>query len=148
LLTHLRDPAAAVRAWSSAARPGARLLIQETAGLQSDDPTISRYYELVAALQSGYGQSLNIGAAMDRHVAGQGWEILSNQPVVVEQEARTMARLHAMNIRTWSQDSMARRLFDPGEIVAVQAGLDEIASGQRIAPPVLNTFGQVVAVRS
>lgn len=147
LLTHLHDPGAAVRAWSLAAKPGARLLIQETAALQSDEPVIRRYYELVAALQSAYGQSLNIGTEMDGHVQGQGWRIVSSELVVVEQDARIMARLHAMNIRTWSQDSMARRSFDPREIAAVQCGLDAIVSGQRTARPVLNTLRQLVAVR-
>lgn len=148
LLTHLHDPATAVRAWSLAAKPGARLLIQETAALQSDDPVIRRYYELVAALQAGYGQSLNIGTEMDRHVQGQGWEILSSQLVGIEQDARIMARLHAMNIRTWSQDSMAQRSFDPREIATVQSGLEAIAQGHRMARPVLNTHRQLVAVRA
>jgi hypothetical protein len=84
---------------------------------------------------------------LDRHVEGQGWAILSSELVVIEQDARIMARLHAMNIRTWSQDAMARRSFDPGEIAAVQSGLDAIASGQQSARPVRNTLRQLVAVK-
>jgi trans-aconitate 2-methyltransferase len=148
LLTHLQDPGLAIRAWADAAKPGARLLIQETASLESDEPVIRRYYQLVAALQAGYGQSLHVGADLDRHVGQHGWTILSSELPVVEQEARTMARLHAMNIRTWSQDVVAQRSFDPAEIAQVQAGLDRIAAGEQGARPVRNVLRQLVAVRS
>lgn len=147
LLTHLGDPGAVVRAWATAARPGARLLIQETESLDSDEPALARYYALVGALQTGYGQSLHVGAHLDRHVTGQGWTILASTCVVLEQDPAIMARLHAMNIRTWSQDTMAKRSFDPDEIARVQSDLDAIAAGARPARPVRNGLRQLVAVR-
>lgn len=107
---------------------------------------ISRYYELVAALQSGYGQSLNIGADLDRHVQQAGWTILTSELKVVEQAPEIMARLHAMNIRTWSRDAMAKQCFDSEEIALVQSELDRIAYGERSASPVKNALRQLVAV--
>ena len=147
VVTHLHDPASALRAWSQAAKPGARLLVQETASLESDDPILRRYYELVAALQSGYGQSLTVGAHLDGCVAGSGWTVVSSELNVVEQAPHVMARLHAMNIRTWSSDTLARGSFDPEEIAMVQSELDRIASGERKAGPVRNALRQLVATR-
>jgi len=148
LLTHLHEPDTAVRAWSVAAKPGARLLIQETATLESDEPVIRRYYELVAALQSGYGQSLHVGADLDRCLGQDGWAILSSELVVIEQDVSVMARLHALNIRTWSQDALALRSFDSREIADVQSGLEDIATGKQTARSVRNTLRQLVAVRT
>jgi trans-aconitate 2-methyltransferase len=148
LLTHLHDTGAALRAWAAAATPGAHLLIQETESLASDEPVIQRYYELVGALQAGYGQSLHVGVELDRQVEQNGWEVASSERVVVEQDASIMSRLHAMNIRTWSQDAMARRSFDPEEILRVQVELDRIASGERSAACVRNTLRQIVAARA
>jgi trans-aconitate 2-methyltransferase len=146
LLTHLHDPGTALRAWAAAARPGARLLVQETAWLRSSDPTISRYYELVATLQSGYGQSLEIGADLDARVRSRGWKILSSRLAVLQQPAAVMAKLHAMNIRTWGRDRLVQASFDLDEVASVQAGLDRIASGAQLAHPVSNALRQLVAM--
>jgi trans-aconitate 2-methyltransferase len=146
LLTHLHDPGTALRAWAAAARPGARLLVQETAWLRADHPIIARYYELVAALQAGYGQSLEIGADLDASVRSRGWKILSSRLAVVQQPAVVMARLHAMNMRTWGRDRLVQGSFDLDEVARIQAGLDRIASGEQPAHPVSNALRELVAV--
>jgi hypothetical protein len=125
--------------------PGATLLIQETATLASDDPTFQRYYTLVGELQAGYGQALHIGAHLDGIVLGSGWKLTASELRVVEQDARVMARLHAMNIRTWGQDALARKLFDCDEITRVRDALAAVAAGERAAPPVRNALRQIVA---
>jgi trans-aconitate 2-methyltransferase len=146
LLTHLHDPGTALRTWAAAARPGARLLIQETAWLKSDDPILARYYEMVAAMQAGYGQNLEIGADLDARVRSRGWRILSSRLAILQQPATVMARLHAMNIRTWGRDRLVQESFDRDEVAGIQAGLDRIASGEEPAPPVHNALRQLVAV--
>jgi trans-aconitate 2-methyltransferase len=146
LVTHLDDPGAALRSWARAASPGARLLIQETASLESDDPIFQRYYLMVGALQSSYGQSLYIGAALDGHVAGNGWTVLASELAVVEHAPQVMARMHAMNIRTWGRDRAAVAQFAAEDIATVQDELDRIAAGERQAPPVRNALRQLVAM--
>jgi trans-aconitate 2-methyltransferase len=146
LVTHLDDPGAALRVWAQAASPGARLLIQETASLESDDSIFQRYYQMVGAVQSSYGQSLHIGATLDGHIAANGWTIVSSELAVVEQSPQVMARLHAMNIRTWGRDGAAVAQFAPDDITMVRHELDRIAAGERQAPPVRNALRQLVAV--
>ena len=110
-----------------------------------NDPVFQRYYALVGALQAGYGQALYIGERLDEVVISSRWKLVASELRVVEHAAPVMARLHAMNIRTWAQDALARRLFDPDEIARVQDGLDHVASGDRPAPPVRNALRQIVA---
>jgi len=145
LVTHLHDAAAALRVWATAAQPGALLLIQETAQLESDDAFISRYYDMVGRLQAAYGQALHIGQNLDRCLDGTGWSIRASKCRTVDQPAAVMARLHAMNIRTWSSDAKAVTLFSAAEIATVQSELDRIASGERSARPVRNTLREIVA---
>jgi trans-aconitate 2-methyltransferase len=135
LLTHLHDPVTALRTWAAAARPGARLLIQETAWLKSDDPVIARYYERVATMQAGYGQNLEIGVDLDARVRCSGWKILSSRLQMLTQPAPAMARLHAMNIRTWGRDHLVQQSFDLAEVASLQAGLDRIASANSLPRP-------------
>jgi SAM-dependent methyltransferase len=145
LVTHLHDAAGALQAWAMAAQPGALLLIQETAQLESDDAFISRYYDMVGRLQAAYGQALHIGQKLDCCVDGTGWSIRSSTCRTIDQPAAVMARLHAMNIRTWSRDAQAATLFSAAEIATVQSELDRIASGERSVGPVRNTLREIVA---
>jgi hypothetical protein len=56
-----------------------------------------------------------------------------------------MARLHAMNIRTWGRDRLVQASFDLAEVASIQAGLDRIGSGTQPAHPVCNALRQLVA---
>ncbi len=147
LITHLHDPGGTLRVWAAASRPGARLLIQETASLESPEPIFQRYYELLARVQACYGQSLTIGRDLDRLVAAHGWTIVASDLKPVVQAPQVMARLHAMNLRTWGCDEVVRRRFDPEEVARLQRELDCIAAGEREVSPVCNLLRQLVVSR-
>jgi SAM-dependent methyltransferase len=147
LLVHLAAPSAALAAWATAARPGARLVLEEGASLASSDPIFTSYYEHVRALQSHYGQDTFVGRALDRLAAGTPWKVERFARVPVALDAQPMARLHAMNLRTWSADPFARAAFDARALEALGGALDRIASGDRPAPPVDSELGQAVLVR-
>jgi hypothetical protein len=89
---------------------------------------------------------LEIGAELDTRVRSRGWRILSSRLVVLQQPAAVMAKLHAMNLRTWGRDRLVQGSFDLDEVARVQTGLDSIASGDRPAHPVSNALRQLVAV--
>lgn len=145
LLTHLDTPAVALRAWATAASPGARLLVQETARLDSDDDVIRRYYDMVERLQSSYGQALRVGDRLEALLGESSWTLRSSRSRIVERPAAVMARLHAMNLRTWSRDPKATALFSVDEIEGVQAELERIADGERAAKPVTTLLREIVA---
>ena len=69
LLTHVSDPTKALQGWAPLVRSGGRMIVQETAALMSNEPTLARYYELVADLQRHHGQDFKVGARLGRLAA-------------------------------------------------------------------------------
>jgi hypothetical protein len=150
LVTHLASPAAALATWAAAFadgdRGGGRVVLEETAAMRSEDRTFSSYYEHVARLQAHHGQDMNVGARLAPLAIEVGYEVEHADLVSVVLDARTMARLHAMNVRTWREDAFARAAFDPRVLDAITADLDAVAEGAREAPPVTCVMGRLVAV--
>jgi SAM-dependent methyltransferase len=144
LLTHLSDPAGAVRGWASTLRAGGRLIVQETAGLQAADPALSRYYELVADLQRHHGQDLTVGSRLRQLAAGSGLSVLHDAVRRVRPPVRAMARLHALNLQTWRHDDYARASFDAGELDYLSHRLTQLAVSASPDATVEHTLGELV----
>ncbi len=148
LLTHLRDPAEVVRAWTSTVLPGATLVLEETAFMTGEHPAFPRYYALVERMQAHYGQRMYIGRELEALCTSPDWSVLSAEIVVAPLPAANMARLHSLNLRTWSTDAFARANYAPAELVEIGAQLEQIASGALSAPPVKCGIGQLVLRRA
>lgn len=147
LLTHLVETQAVLRTWAQAAAPAAMLVIHETEAMQSADPHLSLYYELVAEMQRHHGQDLNIGMRLEADLEASGWRIEHSAGVVVLKAARDMAQLHMPNLRTWGTNAYAARAFDRSEIQALDQALEGIAAGAIEAAPVRYTARQIIAMR-
>jgi trans-aconitate 2-methyltransferase len=144
LLTHVSDAAAALRAFRPLVAEGGRLLVQETAALESTHPPLARYYELVGKLQAHYGQLLYVGSMLERFAQKAPYSIVHSTIHRFEQPAQTMAELHLNNLRTWRGDSFAQREFDGAEITELEARLAAIADGSERADPVAVGLGELV----
>jgi trans-aconitate 2-methyltransferase len=150
LLTHLRDPQRVLRAWAGAALSGARLVLEETAFMTAEHPALSRYYALVERMQQHYGQRMYIGcelAELARDLVPH-WVVEHSEIAVSLLPAADMARLHLLNLRTWSQDSFARASYDGSELSALDSSLETIASGALEIAPVSLGMGQLVLRRA
>ncbi len=147
LLTHLPDPAAAVRTWAGALAPGGRLVLEETAALTSEYPAIQRYYDLVEQLQAHYGQRFRIGMELGALARAAGLEVVEEGTAVLAIPAERMALLHALNLRSWGADPFARERFDAAELARLSTTLERIASGEEPATSVRSEMGQLVARR-
>jgi trans-aconitate 2-methyltransferase len=145
LLTHLPDPSAALRAFRQALMPGGVLVLEETATLACDHPVLQRYYDLVEALQAHYGQRMHLGADLADLVRAEGFTVEHADVAPLALAATRMARLHALNLRTWGTDPFALERFDAAELEELGRTLLRVADGEEIAPPVRNGMGQVVA---
>jgi trans-aconitate methyltransferase len=142
LLAHIAEPARVLVACAGAMAPRGRLLLEETGGLDSPDPIFAEYYACVRAMQSHYGQDTFIGARLDTLAASTPWTVEAFECERVELDARSMATLHAMNVRTWREDPFAASTFEPARIAAMTAALEAVASGERAAPAVSCALGQ------
>lgn len=144
LLTHLREPAQVVRSWASAAQSGARLVLEETAFMTGAHPAFPRYYALVERMQAHYGQRMYIGRELHALCASPEW--LVERATIAESPlpGQDMARLHLMNLQTWSNDPFARDNYAAAELAELGRELEHIATGAVSAGPVSLGMGQVV----
>ena len=147
LLTHLRDPAQVVRAWARAAEPNALLVLEETAFMTGEHPAFPRYYALVDRMQAHYGQRMYIGRELAALTTCAEWSQESSEITVALLPAADMARLHSLNLSTWSSDAFAQANYDRAELDALGAELSQIAARELSAPPVSCGIGQVVLRR-
>ena len=148
LLTHLRDPAQVVRGWASCAQPAARLVLEETAFLTGEHSAFPRYYALVERMQTHYGQRMYIGRELAALCGSPGWLVESAEISVSPLPAADMARLHFLNLQTWSSDPFARANYPAAELVELGRELEAIASGIVVTPAVSCGMGQVVLRRT
>jgi trans-aconitate 2-methyltransferase len=145
LLTHLESPEKVLANWKQIAQPGAFLLIHETESMESENPSLIRYYELVGQLQEHYGQKLQVGGVLESCVKQAGWRVIYSSGPVLEKPAQLMAELHLANIRSWRRDKYASQSFDAGEMDLLESSLRRIASGKENARIVRNTARQIIA---
>lgn len=144
LLTHLSDPAGVLRGWARALRAGGRMILQETAALRSGDPALARYYELVGDLQRHHGQDLTVGARLGQLAHTAGLRVTHSAVSSYRPLARVMARLHALNLRTWRDDPYARATFDPAELDELGQRLDRLAEAASQDATVEHSLGELV----
>ncbi len=145
LLTHLREPSQVVRGWANACAPQGRLVLEETASMSGEHPAFSRYYSLVERMQAHYGQRTYIGRELEALCASPDWLVESAEIAHSALPAKDMARLHWLNLRTWSSDPFARDNFE--QLAELGETLESIATGEVTVAPVSLGMGQLVLRR-
>jgi hypothetical protein len=85
-----------------------------------------------------------VGSDLELLAQGTPWRVERFERISVLLDARAMATLHAMNVRTWSQDAFAATTFDARTMGAMTEDLDAIAAGEREVSPVTCVLGQAV----
>jgi SAM-dependent methyltransferase len=146
LTTHLHGPVERLRDWATLLAPGGSIVLEETAFMRSEHPAFQEYYANVQTLQAHYGQNMLIGERLAALCEQAGYVVIDSGVRPRDLPASQMARLHAANLPTWSQDPFARAAFDPERLRALGDTLSKIAAGQVEAPPVAVGTGHVVAM--
>jgi hypothetical protein len=147
VLTHVRAVAEVVRTWASVAAPGALLFVHETESMETENPSLRRYYEMVAQLQRHYGQTLEVGSILEACFENSGWRLRENRRLLLEKPADQMASLHLANLRTWRHDPYASQAFDTNEVDRLEASLEQIAVGLGNGGVIVNAARQIIAER-
>ncbi|HEY5147512.1 MAG TPA: class I SAM-dependent methyltransferase [Polyangiaceae bacterium] len=144
LFTHLASPTAVLEATAAAAAPGGTFIIEDNCALESPDPLFSDYYARVRTMHAHYGQNMFVGERLPELAGATPWAIEHFARTRIGLDARVMARLHSINVGTWRHDPFAASAFDGGEIDAMVRALEAVAAGERDAPDVTCTMGQMV----
>lgn len=151
IATHLPDADAALARWADGAAPRGRLALEEVDSMASDDPTLTRYYQLVEAMQAARGQRTYIGRDLVGSIAlgaaPSPWTVERADTVPIALPAAIAARLHALNLRTWRRDPFIAATVDAEELDRLGESMEALACGARTAPPVRWRLAQVVLRR-
>jgi trans-aconitate 2-methyltransferase len=147
LLAHQREPGVVLSTWAKACGPDCVLFIHETEFLDTDHPTLRRYYELIGKLQQHYGQTLLVGGLIEPCMEENGWRIVDSYCRSLEKPISKMAELHLPNLRTWRQDAFVRESITSREIDALEASLAELTADTKNKGVVVNGIRQIVAGR-
>jgi len=100
--------------------------VQETSELATDVPALKRYYSHVEAMQAHYGQALYVGRTLDRLAEKSGWHLRELRQTRLALRLPVMARLHAMNLRTWRRDPFVVEHWTQGELDQLLAELEAL----------------------
>ncbi len=128
LLTHIHRPVDVLATGVQHLRSGGRLLLEETAGLSSPVPALSRYYVLVEQLQAHHGQETCIGKRLGALASGVPGARAASLFQEIPMPAAPMARLHALNLATWKADPFMRETHGLRALEDLEGELSAIAA--------------------
>jgi trans-aconitate 2-methyltransferase len=143
LLTHLREPLAAIEVWRGRLSERGRLLIEEVDGIATEDPTLAAYLDLQREMLAANGQTLDVGPRLAEGLEGipaLGANIVTTLLV----PAPVAARMFAMNLETWRGRPEVTASHDAEELGALASGLERVAQGESEAQPVTWRLRQLV----
>src|SRR5258708_39764426 len=95
-------------------------------------------------MHAHYGQNMYVGEQRAGLAEGTPWRVERFERTRIALDGRVMARLHAMNVRTWRSDPFATSTFSATHIDTMTSELDDVAAGRRSAPHVTCVMGQIV----
>lgn len=146
LLTHLRDPLAAVELWRERLAPDGVLLIEEVESIATEERALARYLDLQREMLAANENLLEIGPGLDQglrdHPALRRSEVTTFSP-----GAGVAARMFGMNFSTWRTRPEVTEANDPAELDAIAAGLGRVATAPEDAAPITWQMRQIVLGR-
>jgi SAM-dependent methyltransferase len=143
LLTHLRDPLAAIDVWRGRLSERGRLLVEEVDSIATEDPTLSGYLDLQREMLAANGHTLDIGPRLDEGLR-ESPALVANIVTTLLVPASVAARMFAMNLETWRDRPEVTASHELEELNAIASGLERIAQGEAEAPPVTWRLRQLV----
>jgi SAM-dependent methyltransferase len=143
LLTHLRDPLAAVALWRERLAPGGVLLLEEVESIATEELALARYLELQEEMLHANDNTLKIGAELDASLSDdpglRGSEVVEFSP-----PAATAARMFGMNFTTWRERPEVTDAHAPEELDTIAKGLGRVATAPEDAAPITWRMRQIV----
>ncbi len=143
LLTHLRDPLAAVALWRERLAPGGVLLLEEVDSIATDERSLARYLDLQEEMLHANDNTLEIGAELDAGLHGDPG-LKSSEVVEFSPPAAVAARMFGMNFSVWRERPEVTEAHSPEELDAIAKGLGRVATAPEDAAPITWRMRQIV----
>ena len=147
LLTHLREPLAAVALWRERLAPGGVLLLEEVDSIATEELSLARYLELQEEMLHANDNTLKIGAELDAGLRDDPG-LKSSQVVEFSPPAATAARMFGMNFTTWRERPEVTDAHAPEELDTIAKGLGRVATAPEDAAPITWRMRQIVLTRA
>jgi SAM-dependent methyltransferase len=128
LLTHLRDPLAAIDVWRGRLSERGRLLLEEVESIATEDPTLAGYLDLQREMLAANGNTLEIGARLGAELREHP-ALRDNEVAEFSPPAAVAARMFAMNLETWRGRPEVTDAHAAEELDRLAAALERIAAG-------------------
>ena len=147
VLTHLREPEAAIALWTEQLLPGGILLIEEVERIDTDIPALVTYLDLQQAMLAQQSNELYIGPRLDALTASGKLHRRSSNVRTLQVPADRAATMFHMNLSVWRHNDFARQTYAPTTLDALEQDLHAIAQGHTDDPPVEWRLRQIVIKR-
>lgn len=135
-LTHLANPEELIGLWVDQLQPLGRLLIEEVEYIDTANPILIRYLDVLQIMLRQQDGELYIGSRLDSVLDPNRVRRESNGVHALEVPMRRAALMFLMNIRAWSGQEFVRREFGSATLDELEDRLGAIAEGVASAAPV------------
>jgi trans-aconitate 2-methyltransferase len=129
LLTHLRDPLAAIDVWRGRLSERGVLLLEEVDSIATEDETLAGYLDLQREMLAANDNVLDIGPKLDEALRDHP-ALRANSVAQFSPPAAVAARMFAMNLETWRDRPEVTESHAKEELDAMAAALERIAQGE------------------
>jgi SAM-dependent methyltransferase len=146
LLTHLRDPIAAVDLWLERLAPGGVLLIEEVESIETEEPGLVRYLDLQREMLGANDNQLEIGPELEAKLSAKP-ELRSSRVATFQPGAGVAARMFGMNFGTWRDRREVVERHETAELDSIAKGLGRVATAPEDSLPITWGMRQIVLAR-
>ena len=147
VLTHLRDPEAALTLWTDQLSPRGLLLIEEVERIDTDIPTLVTYLDIQQAMLAQQDNELYIGPRLDAIIASGKLHRRSSNVRTLQVPAARAAKMFHMNLGVWRHNDFVRQVCAPATLDKLEKDIHAIAQGHTLFPPVEWRLRQIVVER-
>ena len=147
VLTHLRDPEAALTLWTDQLSPRGLLLIEEVERIDTDIPALVTYLDIQQAMLSQQDNELYIGARLNAITASGKLHRRASNVRSLQVPAHRAAAMFHMNFEVWRHNDFVRQTYDLATLETLEQDLHTIAQGHSVFPAVEWHLRQIVIER-
>ena len=147
VLTHLRDPEAAIALWGDQLRPRGLLLIEEVEHIDTDIPALVTYLDIQQAMLTQQNNELYIGPRLDAITASDKLQRRSSNVRTLRVPADRAAAMFHINLGVWRHNDFVRQTYAPATLDTLEQSLHAIAQDHNDSPPIEWQLRQIVLER-